>query len=52
MPQFGAQVVIQDFEKNVDEFAEDVSQNFNNFDPFIGYNYGQFLTKNFITLHQ
>ncbi len=38
--------------ENADEFVEDVPQTFNNFDPFIGYNYGQFLSVNFITLHR
>ncbi len=35
--------------ENVNKFVEDVPQNFNNFDPFIGDNHGQFLTVNFIT---
>ncbi len=38
--------------ENVDKFAGDVPQNFNNFDPFLGYNYGRFLTVNFITMHR
>ncbi len=51
--QFGAQIVIQDSEETCrDKFAEDVPQNINNIDPFIEYNFGQFLTVNFITIHR